>query len=139
MRKPRIFLADDHAMLLDAFRRMLEQEFEVVGTAADGLELLECAPKLRPDLVVIDLGLPLLSGVDAGRELEVFLSRFSRDRVVRGDTVFDIEICRFADVPHDLITSVALGHTAGQCRHGGDVSSVSFLLKDHRIAHRVWP
>jgi DNA-binding NarL/FixJ family response regulator len=73
MRKPRIFLADDHAMLLDAFRRMLEQEFEVVGTASDGLELLESAPKLRPDLVVIDLGLPLLSGVDAGRELKKLL------------------------------------------------------------------
>lgn len=46
---------------------------------------------------------------------------------------------RFADVPYDLITSVALGYTAGQCRHGGDVSAVCFLLKDDRIAHRVWP
>ncbi len=63
----------DHAMLLDAFRRMLEQEFDIVGTAADGLELLESAPKLHPDLVVIDLGLPLLSGVDAGRELKKLL------------------------------------------------------------------
>src|SRR5271155_3064380 len=73
MRKPRIFLADDHAMLLDAFRRMLEQEFDVVGTAADGLELLNCAPNLRPDLVVVDLGLPLLNGVEAGRELKKLL------------------------------------------------------------------
>src|SRR5271170_3099930 len=73
MRKPRIFLADDHAMLLDAFRRLLEQEFDIVGTASDGLELLESASKLRPDLVVVDLGLPLLSGVDAGRELKKLL------------------------------------------------------------------
>jgi DNA-binding NarL/FixJ family response regulator len=73
MREPRIFLADDHAMLLDAFRRLLEQEFDVVGTASDGFELLDSAPKLHPDLVVVDLGLPLLSGVEAGRELKKLL------------------------------------------------------------------
>jgi DNA-binding NarL/FixJ family response regulator len=73
MRKPRIFLADDHAMVVDAFRRMLEHEFNIVGTAADGLELLNSAPSLQPDVVVVDLGLPLLSGVDAGRELKKLL------------------------------------------------------------------
>jgi DNA-binding NarL/FixJ family response regulator len=73
MRKPRLFLADDHAMLLDAFRRLLEQEFNIVGTASDGLELLDAAPKLHPDLVVVDLGLPLLSGLYAGRELKRLL------------------------------------------------------------------
>jgi DNA-binding NarL/FixJ family response regulator len=73
MRKPRIFLADDHAMLLDAFRRLLEHEFNIVGTASDGLELLEAAPKLYPDLVIMDLGLPLLSGLYAGRELKRLL------------------------------------------------------------------
>jgi DNA-binding NarL/FixJ family response regulator len=73
MRKPRIFLADDHAMVVDAFRRMLEHEFDIVGTAADGLELLNSAPSLQPDVVVVDLGLPLLSGLDAGRELKKLL------------------------------------------------------------------
>ena len=75
----------------------------------------------------------------AGLELEVFFSRFSRDRVTRGETVFDVEISGFADVPHDLVTSVALGYTAGQCRRGGDVSAICFRLEDHRVAHRVWP
>jgi DNA-binding NarL/FixJ family response regulator len=73
MRKPSVFLADDHAMLLDAFRRLLEPEFNIVGTASDGIELLQAAPKLRPDLAVVDLGLPLLSGVHAGRELKKLL------------------------------------------------------------------
>lgn len=73
MRKPRIFLADDHAMVVDAFRRLLEHEFNIVGTASDGLELLNSAPNLQPDLVVVDLGLPLLSGFDAGRELKKLL------------------------------------------------------------------
>jgi DNA-binding NarL/FixJ family response regulator len=73
MRKPRIFLADDHAMVVDAFRRLLEQEFDIVGTASDGLELLNSAPNLHPDLVVVDLGLPLLNGVEAGRALKKLL------------------------------------------------------------------
>jgi DNA-binding NarL/FixJ family response regulator len=73
MKKARIFLTDDHTMLVDAFRRLLEQEFEIVGTASHGLELLESAPKLRPDLVIVDLGLPLLNGMDAGRELKKLL------------------------------------------------------------------
>lgn len=73
MRKPSVFLVDDHAMLVDAFRRLLEPEFNIVGTASDGMELLQSAPKLRPDLAVVDLGLPLLSGVDAGRELKKLL------------------------------------------------------------------
>jgi DNA-binding NarL/FixJ family response regulator len=70
MKKARIFLADDHTMLVDAFRRLLEHEFEIVGTASDGLELLESAQRLRPDLVIVDLGLPQLNGADAGRALK---------------------------------------------------------------------
>jgi DNA-binding NarL/FixJ family response regulator len=73
MGKPRIFLADDHAMVVDAFRRLLEHEFNIVGTASDGLELLNSAPNLHPDLVVVDLGLPLLNGVEAGRQLKKLL------------------------------------------------------------------
>jgi DNA-binding NarL/FixJ family response regulator len=73
MRKPRIFLADDHAMVVDAFRRLLEHEFNIVGTASDGLELLNSAPDLHPDVVVVDLGLPLLNGVEAGRQLKKLL------------------------------------------------------------------
>jgi DNA-binding NarL/FixJ family response regulator len=73
MVKPRIFLADDHTMLVDAFRRLLEPEFEIVGTASNGLELLESAQRLRPDLAIVDLGLPLLNGMDAGRELKKLL------------------------------------------------------------------
>ena len=71
----------------------------------------------------------------AGLQFEVFPSRFCRNRVTSGDAVFDVEIRRFAEVPDDLITSIALGYTAGQCRHGGNVTAVRFLLKDDRIMH----
>jgi DNA-binding NarL/FixJ family response regulator len=68
--RPRILLADDHAMLLDAFRALLEPEFEVVGTATDGRQLLEEFSRLKPDVVVIDVGMPLLNGLDAGRQIK---------------------------------------------------------------------
>jgi DNA-binding NarL/FixJ family response regulator len=70
MGRPRVLLADDHTLIVDAFRKLLEPEFEIVGTASDGRSLLAAALQLRPEVVVIDLGLPLLNGIDAGRELK---------------------------------------------------------------------
>ena len=70
MGRPRLLLADDHTLIVDAFRKLLEPEFEIVGTAADGRTLLAAALQLRPDVVIVDLSLPLLNGIDAGRELK---------------------------------------------------------------------
>lgn len=70
MRKPRVLLADDHTLVVEAFTKLLEPEFEVVGTVADGRALLASALRLSPDVVVIDLGMPLLNGMDAGHELK---------------------------------------------------------------------
>jgi DNA-binding NarL/FixJ family response regulator len=70
MSRARILLADDHAMLLEAFRALLEPEFEVVGTATDGRMLLTEFTRLRPDIVIIDVAMPLLNGLDAGRQLK---------------------------------------------------------------------
>jgi DNA-binding NarL/FixJ family response regulator len=69
MTRPRILIADDHAMLLDAFRALLESEFDVVGTVTDGRMLLEEFSRLRPDVVLLDIAMPLLNGLDAGRQL----------------------------------------------------------------------
>ena len=70
MTRPRILLADDHTLLLDAFRALLEPDFEVVGTATDGRMLIEAFSRLQPDVVVVDVGMPLLNGLDAGRQLK---------------------------------------------------------------------
>lgn len=75
MRRPRIFLADDHILLLDAFSKLLEPEFEIVGTVSDGQALLAEAPRALPDLIVVDLGLPLLNGMDAGRKLKELMPK----------------------------------------------------------------
>jgi DNA-binding NarL/FixJ family response regulator len=70
MGKPRIVLADDHTIVVEAFKKLLEPEFEIVGTVSDGHALLEVAPELKPDIVILDLGMPLLNGMDAGQELK---------------------------------------------------------------------
>ena len=70
MTRPRILIADDHLMVLEAFRALLEPEFEVVGTATDGRMLLEEFARLHPDVVLIDVAMPLLNGLDAGRQLK---------------------------------------------------------------------
>ena len=72
-KRPRVLLADDHTMLLEAFQKLLEPECEVVGTAADGRTALEAAVRLRPDVVVLDISMPLLNGLEAGRRLRELL------------------------------------------------------------------
>ena len=70
MSRPRVLLADDHRMLTDALKRILEPRCEVVGTVIDGRALLEAAPRLNPDIVVLDIAMPYLNGLDAGRQLK---------------------------------------------------------------------
>lgn len=70
MRLPRVILADDHAMILEAFCKLLQPHYEIVATASDGRALLEVAAKLKPDVVVADLAMPLLGGMEAGLRLK---------------------------------------------------------------------
>jgi DNA-binding NarL/FixJ family response regulator len=68
--KTRVILADDHTFLLQACEKLLAPEFEIPATFTDGHALLKNAPALKPDVVVLDIGMPILNGLDAGRELK---------------------------------------------------------------------
>src|SRR5690349_9191611 len=70
MKRPRVLLADDHTLLLEAFQKLLAEECDVVGTVSNGHALLEAAARLRPDIAVVDIGMPLLNGIDATRRLK---------------------------------------------------------------------
>jgi DNA-binding NarL/FixJ family response regulator len=70
MKRARIILADDHALLLGAFKALLEPEFEVVGTFLDGRSLVEGAQELHPNVIVLDIGMPLMNGLSAGQEMK---------------------------------------------------------------------
>jgi DNA-binding NarL/FixJ family response regulator len=67
---PRVILADDHTILVEAFRKLLEPACEVVATVADGHALLEVALRFKPDVIVLDIAMPLLNGLDAGRQVK---------------------------------------------------------------------
>jgi DNA-binding NarL/FixJ family response regulator len=69
MTRPRILLADDHEMLLDAFEKLLESEYDIVGRAVDGQQLLQQARAMRPDIVVSDISMPGPSGLEVARVL----------------------------------------------------------------------
>lgn len=69
MKRTRVLLADDHVLVLEAFKHLLEEEFEVVGTATDGRTLLTAAFELKPDVILLDISMPMLNGLDAGKKL----------------------------------------------------------------------
>lgn len=75
MSRPRVLLGDDHTLVLDGFRKLLEDRCEVVGTAEDGRTLLRMAQELQPDIVTLDISMPQLNGVDAARKLKKILPR----------------------------------------------------------------
>lgn len=68
--RPTILLADDESAVLDRVRRLLESEFRVVGTAADGQALLAAAERLKPDVILADISMPVLNGFEAARRLK---------------------------------------------------------------------
>ncbi len=70
MRAPRVLLADDHALLLGAFEKLLAGECEIVGQASDGRALVAAADVLKPDVIVLDIAMPLLNGLEAGRQIK---------------------------------------------------------------------
>lgn len=70
MKRARILLADDHLLIAQALQHLLEGEFDVVGTVADGRALLKAAGELAPDVAVVDIGMPLINGLDAGEQLK---------------------------------------------------------------------
>jgi DNA-binding NarL/FixJ family response regulator len=75
MKRTRIILADDHVMLLDAIKNLLEPEFEIVGTFHDGHALLKGALELKPDVIVLDIGMPKMNGLSAGQRLKQALTK----------------------------------------------------------------
>ena len=69
----RILIADDHQLLADACKRLLEPEFQVVGIVTDGRQMIRSAVELQPDIVILDIYMPHLNGLDAGEQVKLKL------------------------------------------------------------------
>jgi DNA-binding NarL/FixJ family response regulator len=73
MSRPRVLLADDHRLLREAFAKLLAPDCDVVGTVADGRAALAAAQELKPDIIVLDIAMPSLNGLDAARQIKAVL------------------------------------------------------------------
>lgn len=70
MKRPRVLLADDHKIVVEGLRGLLESEFELVGTVENGRDLVAAAQELNPDVIVADVSMPLLNGIEAAQQLK---------------------------------------------------------------------
>ena len=70
MTKPRLLIADDHKIFAEGLKRLLNADFDIAGAVADGRELVAAAEKLRPDVIVADISMPLLNGIDAVMQIK---------------------------------------------------------------------
>jgi DNA-binding NarL/FixJ family response regulator len=68
--RPRILIADDHALIAEAFTKLLSNDFDVIETVHDGRSLIQTAERLRPDVILVDVGMPLLNGIEAAQRIK---------------------------------------------------------------------
>ena len=73
MTRPRVMIADDHTLLVDCLQSLLEPQCELVGTVGDGRALVEAAKRLRPDIILLDISMPVLNGLEAAHQLAVLV------------------------------------------------------------------
>jgi DNA-binding NarL/FixJ family response regulator len=67
--RPRILVADDHSLVVAGISKLLEKEFEIIGVASNGRDLVELAEQRRPDAILLDISMPLLNGIEATRQI----------------------------------------------------------------------
>lgn len=110
MRRTRILLADDHTLFCSLLRDLLARDYEVVGMVRDGRELLEAAALLHPDVVLADIGMPSLNGLDAGRRLK-------------------------KEFPHIKLIYVTMNNNVEYAQEALKAGASAFILKNSESAH----
>ena len=118
--RPRIVIADDHTLIAEGFHKLLEKEFEVVAKVHDGHSLIEAARKLHPDVLLVDIGMPLLNGLEAAQRIK---------RTLPDIKVIFVTINRDADVVAEAFRGGASAYLPKTAAASELVSAIHKALK----------
>ena len=116
-KRPRVLIADDHPDLVKAITRVLALDYEVVGVVADGSAVLEAAERLRPDVIVIDLNLPTVNGLEACRQI---MQRNLETKVI---------VFTAMDDPYLRQRALEVGAAAFVCKVAGDCDLLATITR----------
>jgi DNA-binding NarL/FixJ family response regulator len=119
-RRTRILIADDHNLVAEACGRLLEPEFEVAGIVNNGRTLIEAATQLKPDIVILDVGMPELNGIDAGDQLK---------RSMPSIKLLYLTVNTAPEVAAEAFRHGASGYIVKQCAASELVTAVHRVLK----------
>jgi len=118
--RPRILIADDHILVAELCKRLLEPEFDVVGTVSDGRALVRAVGKLKPDVIVVDVAMPILNGLDAGQQVKQILPAVKLVYLTMNPD---------ADVAAEAFARGASGYLLKTCAAGEMVLAVREVLR----------
>jgi DNA-binding NarL/FixJ family response regulator len=118
--RARILIADDHTLVAELCKRLLETEFDVVGMVSDGRALVRVAGELKPDVIVLDITMPILNGLDAGRQVKKILPNVK---------LIYLTMNPDTDIAAEAFTRGASGYLLKTCAAGEMVSAVRQVLR----------
>ncbi|HKF47150.1 MAG TPA: response regulator transcription factor [Terracidiphilus sp.] len=118
--RPRILIADDHRLIAEACKNLLEPEFKVVAMVSDGRELLKAEAELRPDVVILDISMPRLNGLDAGEVIK------QRNRSIK---LIYLTMSLAADVAAEAFRRGASAYVLKQCSAEELITAVRRVMR----------
>ena len=121
--RPTVFLADDHVVFTDGIVRILKERFDVVGTVSDGAAILEAVTRLHPDVIIVDISMPTLSGLEALRQLKA--------HKIEGRVIF-LTMHAEASLAADAFRLGAKGYVLKQSSGDELVKAIEAVLQGHK-------
>src|SRR5271163_87079 len=118
--RSRVLIADDHILVAELCKSLLESEFNVVGVVGNGCEMVRAAGELKPDVIVVDIAMPILNGLDAGRQVKEMLPAVKLVYLTMNSD---------ADVAAEAFTRGASGYLLKTCAAAEMVLAVREVLR----------
>jgi DNA-binding NarL/FixJ family response regulator len=127
MTRPRVLIADDHNLVAELCKQLLETEFDVVGLVSNGRALVQVATQLKPDVIVLDIAMPVLNGLDAGQQAK---------EIVPAVKLVFLTVNPDTEVAAEAFTRGASAYLVKTCASDELVRAVREVLQDHTYVSR---